>query len=200
MSANNRTPVTPALTSCQIVPSDFCKRTTERAYRFWTAGAMRHVQEALDGAPVAIVTDTGTGHTCMNVRLVGVTEAASGVDATVHVLHIDDAYNYRPGIPTAYRLSAVGMVLPLTDAGQGAKWDATRSYMKEASAAVQRAQREHGEGRYGTWDARPGVRSVTVTIEPYRAPHYIPEGDNVGDKGRFAHWSYPVAELAEVAA
>lgn len=154
----------------------------------WNSGAMRHVIAALAGAPVMIITDSQTGSTMLGAILRGVRHGVYGNSDELLV-------EYR-GRVTAYKLFTVGeMIVPLVDemGRQGAKWVAIDSYRTERSAAIQLAQREHGEteGRgWGNWEAGLFIDTVQVTYKPSTGnPHFA---DKAGERG---YWEYRIADL-----
>jgi hypothetical protein len=178
-----------------ILPRDFDRKTTSPGFTRWEVGPMRHVIAALDGAPVAITTDRLSGSTLIGVTLDSVVGTRGGTGYSVVV---KGRYEGDPGC--AYPLYSLGeAIVPLTRSeGQAeAKWRAIDSHREETSAAIRRAQAEHGEreGRVnGSWEARAGYSDVSVSYHPYRAPSSMAaEPRTVG--GSFAHWTYRTRDL-----
>lgn len=177
-------------TTCIIRAQDFSQRTTDDDRHRWTGGKMRHVLAALSDGPVIITTDKQTGHTAVNVRLVGLRENPYGGGYQVA---IDYTYSDGSGRPVWTRLDDLGdTIVPLTAASDNAKWKATRSYGDEASYAVELAQAQHGkrEGReWGNWSTHVGFREVAVTYTPY--PDSYADVAPRGDRG---FWVYKLDE------
>lgn len=179
----------PAVAAAVIQARDLSNAiTTDVLYDRWTAGKLRHLVAALDGAPVAVVTDNRTGHAPINVRLTGVVAMRGGGRGLTY-----EFVDARFGVGVAWD-SQVGVVLPLTAEGANAKWRAVESVRRERSAAIQRAQAEHGdaEGRaWGRWTAEPvGLDEVAVRYEPSTGnPAFA---DQWGERGS---WTYRVADL-----
>jgi hypothetical protein len=187
---STRSPITPALTSCVLVPSDFCQNVTERAYTRWTPGHLRLAVDALKGAPVAFVADTGTGHTILNVVLTGVRDANLGSGALLAYTHVDKQFNaFGPDSEQFCRVENVGMILPLTDAGDRAKWNATKRQHDEKMAAHS-LLREALDGLYGKTTIRCGVRDIVWSWEP------LPNAPS-GENGKFCHGTIPLTEINE---
>lgn len=151
-------------TSCAILASDFSRSTSDQLRRQWTGGKMRHLIDALNGAPVVIIIDEQTGFAMVNVRLrlsmlpnEFVTVESTLPDGTVH--QVD------------YRLWKLGeTIIPLTGALDNVKWNALRAYNDEQDAAIRLASAAHGapEGRsWGNWAATPtGGKATRVTYTP----------------------------------
>lgn len=183
----NNTPTTTAISS-----RDFGNAKDYRVE--WTAGALRHVIKALDGAPVALTVDGQTGHTVMNVVLVSLRTSFYGDHAELIV-------RYPAGHETAHLVFKLGeVIIPLAETEKhrntsGPKWQALKTYDEEKAAAVARAQREHGEteGRaWGVWAAKPALRYVYVEYTPSTGnPHFA---DKWGKRG---FWTYGLETLAD---
>jgi hypothetical protein len=182
----------PTTTTCAVKASDFSHRTTDPLRDEWTAGKLRHLIAALDGTPVIVTVDRQTGHTLVGVELVGLRAsfASSNVEVGVRSQYTDGTS------VTCWHLafSLGSTIIPLGDSQ--AKWNALRSYGDEQSAAIQRAQAEHGEpeGRaWGEWDATLGHHHVGVTYTPHTTnPAFA---DRWGERG---YWIYNVASLTLV--
>lgn len=184
---------TPALTSTTALTSrDF--GNAKDFHVEWTAGALRHVIKALDGVPVALVVSFQTGHTVMGVVLVG-------LRTSFHGDHPELIVRYPEGHETAHLVFTLGeTIIPLAQTekhyrGGGPKWEALKTYAEEKSAAVLRAQREHGEteGRaWGVWCAKPALHHVYVEYTPSTGnPHFA---DKWGKRG---FWTYGLETLAD---
>lgn len=161
--------------TCVITPQDFSPSTIDPQRDRWTAGKLRHVIDALRGEPVLIVTDTMTGHAEQGVLVDVLPENRVVIDG-----------HPRPR-PVAHLDFKCGVIVPLTERGARAKWDALNSYRDEGTAAI-RAARPEAEAAghtYGKWSAVPGLRDVHVTYEPQR--------EDAG--GRYSK-AVPVRELA----
>jgi hypothetical protein len=176
----------PTTTTCAVKASDFSHRTTDPQRTEWTAGKLRHLIAALDGAPVIVTVDRQTGHTLVGVELVGLRAS---------FMSIRSQYADNSGDVVWHLAFSLGdTIIPLVD--NQAKWNALRSYGDEQSAAIQRAQAEHGEpeGRsWGEWDATLGHHHVNVT--------YAPHTTNPAFAGRWGErgsWTYGVANLTPV--
>lgn len=182
-----------ATTTCAVKASDFSHRTTELQRNEWTAGKLRHLIAALDGAPVIVIAEGRTGHTLVGVELVGLRAsfASSNVEVGIRSQYADNS----GGVVWHLAFSLGDTIIPLVD--NQAKWNALRTYGDEQSAAIQRAQAEHGEceGRaWGEWDATLGHRHIGVTYTPHTTnPAFA---DRWGERG---YWAYNVASLAPVA-
>lgn len=157
-----------------ITARDFSNRTTDPNRDLWTAGAIRHLVAALRGAPVAIVTDKGTGHTVVNVTLVGTGSTRDGgfPGVLVEYTYGENGQTQR----TLHPLFNIGMILELdgiTGGVGGAKWRALDTYRDERSAAITQAQAAHPELTRGKWDGQPSRRDseVSVSYTPHQ-PSY----------------------------
>jgi hypothetical protein len=129
--------------SCVILPSDFSNSFSDPVRDQWNAGKLRHVIAALNGSPVAVVTDNGTGHTEIGVSLVGFT-SNSYVDLVVVERTLSDGKITK----TAYNPWKLGVILPLAEAmgATGAKWRSLELHRNELSAAVRIFQKTPPEG------------------------------------------------------
>lgn len=152
-----------------ILASDFSHSAADVLHRQWTVGKMAHVIAALDGAPVAITVDSGSGHTLIGVQLVAVFNGgpSRGDRVTVKMILSDGTEQ-----TTNYFLPSIGeAIIPLTSDGSKAKWTALDSERAQKSQAIRVAQAEHGdcEGRsWGKWEARPiNLNEVQVTYTPH---------------------------------
>lgn len=173
-------------TTTAIRTTDFSETVTDPNRHTWTAGALRHVIAALDGAPVIIVTDDETGHALVNVTLVGLGTGWS----TGYTVGIKSNYEDGTGSTIWHRLQGLGdTIIPLAQPhGRNAKWVATKSYMDESSFAVELAQAQHGKGEgreWGNWSASPGYEGVTVTYQPYPDSHA-----DMAPRGERGMWTY----------
>lgn len=183
-------------TTCIICAEDFQPSTADPNRGRWEVGAMRHVIEALAGQPVIITTDRGTGHSLVNVTLLRVTGTRGGRG---HSVVVQSKFEDGTEASVAYPLYKLGAaIIPMgPDHGKGAKWIALDTHRDEASAAIRRAQAEHGEaeGRTnGGWSARLGFCDVSVSYNPYKPPSSMAaEPGTVGAK--FDYWVYPTREL-----
>lgn len=151
-------------TSTAIRAQDFSPSTADTLRGKWTAGKLRHLIAALDGAPVAITIDSATGFALVGAKLVGLGHLYGHGWPTLTVEH--------NGQRTAYGTCELGdTIIPLEDTGRGAKWDALGSYRQERMAAIASVRAEHeAQGRtYGRWNAEPCGTSTLVTYEPQRA-------------------------------
>lgn len=179
-------------TTCIIRAQDFSQLTTDDDRNRWTGGKIRHVLAALGDAPVVITTDNQTGHTLINVRLVGLRTGWAGCGYEVGIKSV---FEDGSGSTVWHRLDSIGdTIIPLTDAGEGAKWKATRSFNDESSFAVELAQAQHGkrEGReWGNWRTHTGYSGVSVTYTPYPDSHA-----DVAPRGERGFWTYKLEECA----
>jgi hypothetical protein len=184
------TATTASGTTCIIRAQDFSQLTTDDDRNRWTGGKMRHVLAALGDAPVVITTDNQTGHTLVNVTLTGLRTGWAGCG---YELGIHSEFSDGTSSTIWHRLDNIGdTIIPLTDAGQGAKWDAVRSYREEASHAVELAQAQHGKtsGReWGNWRTHVGYSEVSVTYTPYPASYA-----DVAPRGDRGFWVYKLDE------
>jgi hypothetical protein len=176
--------------SVAISASDFSDRTTDSDRHCWTLGKFRHLVAALDGAPVAIVTDARTGHTEVGVRLVKCFDGGPdrGPRLTIE-RELADGQIQR----TNYRVTDIGeTIIPLVPG-----WfadAARRTHGRERSEAIRLARAEHGEceGRcWGEWTARVELDVVAVTYTPYTG--LMRARADAGERG---YWSYPLARLS----
>jgi hypothetical protein len=184
------TPVaaTPVTSTCAIRSRDFHAAKEHRVS--WTGGALRHVVDALAGAPVAITIDSQTGHTVVGAVLLGLRNSMYGGSYELLV-------RYPDGHVTAHLVFNLGeVIIPLGITGgdeyaQSAKWTALDTYRKESGAAISRAQKEHGEGRTsaGRWVSRAELDQVSVTYEPSERLPYSERRELRG------HWTYRIADL-----
>lgn len=170
-----------------ITARDFTPAQDHRRIQ-WNSGAMRHVIAALAGAPVMIITDSQTGSALLGAILKGVRHGVYG--------NSDELLIEYQGRVTAYKLFTIGetIVPVVSEMGrQSAKWTALDTYREERSAAIQLAQREHGEteGRaWGNWDVKLFIDTAQVTYKPSTGnPHFA---DKAGERGL---WEYRVADL-----
>jgi hypothetical protein len=152
-----------------ILASDFNQKVTDPNRRRWSIGHLQHVIAALAGAPVAITTHRGSGHTLIGVELVNAFEGgpARGPRVAIRSTLGDGTTQV-----TNYFLPEIGeAIIPLTAEGSDAKWTATKSVMDQVSAAIRTARAEHGEceGRaHGSWKGDPmSLNVVMVTYEPH---------------------------------
>lgn len=183
MSNTTTAPVATALV-CAISARDFGSKKEHRVS--WTAGALRHVIAALNGAPVAVTTDGQTGSTEVGAVLVGIRPGGSGNSDRILISY--------QGQITAYLIFTLGeVIIPLADemGRTGAKWVALESYRKEARAASFKAQREHGEGRQegGRWETSLGADYVVVSYRPDERLPYLEQAKLRG------FWEYPLDAL-----
>lgn len=182
--------VTASGTTCAIRAQDFSQLTTDDDRNRWTGGKMRHVLAALGDAPVVITTDNQTGHTLVNVTLTGLRTGWAGCG---YELGIHSEFSDGTGSTLWHRLDSIGdTIIPLTDAGEGAKWRATRSFNDEASYAVELAQAQHGAGNgreWGNWRTSVGYSEVSVRYTPYPATYA-----DVAPRGERGFWVYKLEE------
>ena len=170
-------------TTCVVRAQDFSDSVKDATRHEWTAGKLRHVIAALEGTPVIITTDRQTGHTLVNVTLVGIRESFSGqTQLGIHSEFSDGTSS------TIWHLAFMlgDTIVPLTNGN--AKWAAKDTFRDERSFAVELAQAEHGEieGRaWGKWSACPGRYGVSVRYEPHTDnPHFA---NKQGERG---WWTY----------
>jgi len=157
------------VSSCVVLASDFSNSLSDPVRERWTGGKLRHLIDALRGEPVVITTDAGNGHTIVGARLhMNLGRPNERVDVEYRVS--DDLVQR-----VNYPMVGIGAaIIPLTQAGHGAKWDALDSYRVERMNAVMAVQKIHGdpEGRsWGTWHASPRGEQgrIVVSYEPYPA-------------------------------
>lgn len=166
-----------------IAARDFSQLVTDELRDTWTPGKLRHVIAALDGAPVAIVTDQMTGSTLLGATLDSImpTPGFHGYDLVTASHYNGKTYRTRRFMPG---IGPVIVPLDPDNGARGAKWRALDSYREEKRAAIdaarERAQAEALLGdaeprEYGKWSAEPGANGVFVTYEPlgqhFNAPH-----------------------------
>lgn len=149
-----------------IRASDFSDSVSDTLRDRWTDGKMRHVIAALAGDPVIVTTDSGSGHSLVGVRLVGITPDPHGSS----LLRIESEHGV-----TAYSAFMLGdTIVPLAGRGRtrGAKWDALDSYRRERSAAIAVArtlrEQDGAPPERGRWEAIPLRDGVIVTYQPQR--------------------------------
>ncbi|MEU6932861.1 hypothetical protein AB0A05_27305 [Streptomyces sp. NPDC046374] len=177
--------------SAVINARDFSQIVTDPRRDQWNGITMACVVKALAGEPVAITTDTQTGHTALNVVLVRVMGDAVLVQGE--------------GMPQqgiAYPLRSIGMVLPMSREGSDVKWKAIRLYA-EQGAAAKKAAADHPKGRaagrnWGHWKAEGmGEGVFHVTYEPSTGNDFYK--DQWGSRASFtvsiAEGREPVATL-----
>jgi len=175
-------------TTCILRAQDLSERITDDDRYRWTGGKMRHALAALGETPVIICTDRQTGHTMVNVILVGLRTGWGGCGYEVG---IRSAFSDGSGSTIWHRLDNIGdTIVPL--AAHDAKWAMTRSYADEASYAVELAQAQHGKAEghdWGVWTTDVGYSEVAVTYTPSTGnPHFA---DRWGKRG---FWTYKLEE------
>lgn len=154
----------------------------------WSLGKIRYVIAALDGAPVAITTDTQTGSTALNARLI---EAFYGGPARGERLTVETTLSDGTTQRTNFPVDNIGMILPLTaEAGvRGPKWDAKEALRNDCQRAIEVA-RERLTGGYGRWETRASRDGIGVSYRPHKNP---PTGE---DAGRFEFTEVLLHDLA----
>lgn len=156
--------------STAILASDFSRSTKDVLRNQWTAGKLRHLIAALDGQPVAIVTDGMTGSTLVGVTLERLVGKMHGTGHNVVIAStLPDGTVQR----TAHRIEALGLaIIPLTPepGTKGAKWVALDSYREEASAVIRMAAARGAEaGRelsWGAWETLALADGVSAFYRP----------------------------------
>lgn len=155
---NNAATAAPAITyTTAIRASDLSPSTDDVNRNRWTTGKLRYLVAALDGAPVAVTTDTQTGHTEIGVTLVGTSKGR---------LHVQ-GQGPRPVAFHDFNIGAT--VIPLVDTR--AKWTMVRAWMDDASKAIRMAKAiAPATCDWGKWTANvdtatPGGR-ITVSYHP----------------------------------
>lgn len=149
---------------------DFSTHTTDPRRETWTAGKMRHVVNALKGAPVVLTTDRHSGHTRVGVVLEGIAPNRGGQGYGVQAR---DQFGV-----TLYPLDRIGAVIaPLSSST--AKWDALRAEGDERSAAVSAARADAPDtGEMSVplrWEATSGAHEVYVRAVPAADARRFPE-------------------------
>lgn len=183
-------------TGSAITARDFNKDTKDTRRDEWTPGAMHHLIKALGGRQVAIVLDTSTGFSEVNVTLGGVRPTPGY--GTFQVL-VQRVYSDGKTGGCWYPLAQVGVVMILDRDGEGlgAKYEAQRSYSDEQTAAIRKLQDKMCDelqisDRYnlprGKWAAR--------SFPGYVHASYTPE--RILDKPGYTWQSYRSDELASV--
>lgn len=163
-------------TGSAISARDFSDKVADPNRDEWNSGAMHHLVKALNGSPVAIVLDKGTGFTEVNVTLGGVRQTPGY--GTFQVL-VQRAHSEGTNSDCWYPLFKVGTVIELGDSH--ARWTALESYRVEKSAAIRRLRNEMVdelatehlvELPKGTWEASmfPGFVHASFRPEGYRGP------------------------------
>lgn len=125
-------------TTAAISASDFSDDITDSHRALWTAGKLRHVIAALDGTPVAVVTNKMTGHAVVGVTLDGLRQNPDGGGHQVLI-----TYEYAPGESTrtwTHVLNIGETIIPIT--GMGAhpspspRWTALETHRREGYNAI----------------------------------------------------------------
>jgi hypothetical protein len=183
-------------TASTITARDFSDRTTDTLRDRWTQGKMRHVVAALDGRPVVVVLEAGTGFTMVGVRLLGVRDNFYGGAGRVLV---ESTFEDGTTSVLAYRLEDVGPIVELEGpvVGGGVRFRAVETYRAEVSAAIRFAQERHGkpEGRnWGAWRVGyVGADFLDVTYEPHTGNPAA--ADYAGGCGERGYWRIMVRDL-----
>lgn len=148
-------------TGSVINARDFDSNVTNPNRDLWNGGAMRHLIAALDGGPVAIVTDKLTGFTEVNVILGGVRQSSE--------VRID--YRWDTGVGEVNRiwhhLTKIGTVVILGH-NNNARWTAFDTYRTERMNATLRARDELAaelgteEIPVGKWSCTQGADRIDV--------------------------------------
>lgn len=114
-------------TASAIIPQDFCKYIGLTYRDRWSHQAMQCVVDALDGKKVmAITTDTRTGHTLTDVRLLQVGQTPGY--GTFRVL-VEYEYEPEKFMRTWYPLLSVGTIISHSETSwKGPKWAAVDLY------------------------------------------------------------------------
>lgn len=126
-----------------IDPRDYTQWQSS-AHKGWSPGLLALIVEMLEGTPVGIVTDNGTGHMPLGVRLVGMGSSPGYGSPTVIVEHphgpdctkplpLPDG-RIRQACPpnckgfhrTAYLWFKIGMIIPLAESKQWFKSDLSK--------------------------------------------------------------------------
>jgi hypothetical protein len=185
----------PAATSTSgsaITAADFSSRTTDSDRHRWTPGKMIHLVKALGDTPVAIVLDTYTGNTQVNVRLSGVRQTPGYGSFQVLVTRVDGDDVERG---CWHPLDKVGTVIVL--GRSNARWDALRSYADERIAAILNArpklaalypETENVESGC-TWRVTRFPHRVEVSFDPDRTRFPFSSGV------KHHYWTIPLTRL-----
>lgn len=155
--------------SAAITPADFYRTFDAYSGKSFDRGTLRHIRAALDGQPVAVFRTRELSK--IGARLDGSATSASGTSGEV----ITTAYRsertgdmVEQGTITPWR--DIAAIIPMGENATTAKWAAIRTYMDEASGAIEYAKqqldiegakREHGV-KWERWTATPGEYTISV--------------------------------------
>lgn len=157
-----------------IEAADFSSSTADVNHNRWTAGTLRHVIDALDGAPILLVDMNGFTRVGVTLSKIRETPGFGGHQVLVHDTYQTEAGPVTRG--TWHSVSDLRMIVPLpTDRHDNArpsnvKHEAIRTHREESSAAVKHARPffEAAGCVYGKYTTRAGFGYVDVTYEPQR--------------------------------
>ncbi|WP_018219137.1 hypothetical protein [Salinispora vitiensis] len=131
----------------------------------WTAGMMRHLIGALEGAPVDITTNNQRGLTIERIRLVRVYATATNRGYTLTFARIRSS---RTGAEVPVPLHKIGNTI--TAHQDGVRQKALCSYEEEQAAAIRVAQRVFPDmAGPGAWSATPYGHGVGIAYMPHNA-------------------------------
>lgn len=122
-------------TTTTINPTDLTE-AGPRPHNDWTAGDMRHLINALNGARVIVVADTQTGHTLANVQITELRTTPGYSTAQARI-------TYPNGDRAWYSLAKMGAVTVMpdeTDEAKRARWIAGDLKRKEREVALNMAR------------------------------------------------------------
>lgn len=165
-------------TASAIVPSDFSERVTDPNRNLWTVGTMQYAVRAAQGHRVTLVTDTRTGFTVHNVRLVKAYYGGPGSGPRIRV-----SYEYESGKwqETNYYLPGCGIVIvhpnESGDTSGYGKYPALEMHRRDISSATAKARAEVPAGKAGEWGSWKATAidngTFDVTYEPHTGnPHF----------------------------
>lgn len=159
----------PSTSACAITARDFESSTASVNWKElrWSVGALRHVVTALDGAPVAVVTDKRTGHAEVGSRLVGTLANGTSIGADGPRLVVERTLSDGTTQRTNFRVEDIGTIIPLAESGTGAKWVALDLMRKESAAATAwaREQAKAATWTYGKTSTTHFVDFIDVRYE-----------------------------------
>lgn len=154
--------------SCAVTARDFSTRVNDPVRDQWTPGKLRNLITALNGSPVAIITDAQTGTTQLGVRLTGVHRDTVAVTESLYVDQWGRNLEQPRDYTTLHPIYNIGQtIIPLRN--NRAKWRALDTWRIEMSVAIDWAAEESDllektEGYQRLeMSARPDLCSVLVS-------------------------------------
>ena len=168
----------PSYQSAAIQPSDFYRTFDAQSGKGFDRGSLRHIRAALAGQPVAVLHRRELSK--IGARLDGPATSRSGVSGElVTTAYRDSRTGDLVEQPTIMPWRNIAAIIPMATPGDTlsesvaltARHTAIRTYMDEASAAIEYAKsildiesiKREQNIAWETWTARPGENTVSVT-------------------------------------